>query len=141
MRIELSSLNAVASDNTHTIKFRDSSSDYCLLSMPLTSITFPFNPEIEPNSRILMANIWCDGFLPTTVVDSALTLKLYDAAIKAGFKQDKAKQSEAGFNDSLCLVAPFSTGESLVGEDEEKIHQSDVNVNQLDVNIYQKVDR
>ncbi|UJZ96361.1 hypothetical protein IHC87_17490 [Photobacterium damselae subsp. damselae] len=130
MRIELSSLNALASDNTHTFKLRDDSSDYCLLSIPLTSITFPSNPEMEPNSQRLMARVWCGGTVPIIIVDSALTQKLYDAAIKAGFKQDKAKQSEVGFYDSLCLVAPFPLEDSAVKEVEVKIHQIDGNINQ-----------
>ncbi|MGR5465407.1 hypothetical protein ACPV5G_20945, partial [Photobacterium damselae] len=125
MRIELFKLNTLTTDNAHTVNFYEDNSEYCFLSMPLTSITFPFNPEINPEPLALMANIRCEYSLFTSILDPTLTQKLYDAAIKAGFKQDKTNQSELAldFNDSLRLVAPFPSEDSVACDDEERMHQ------------------
>ncbi|MGR5465419.1 hypothetical protein ACPV5G_21015 [Photobacterium damselae] len=135
MRIELSCLNAMASDNTHTLKLRDEQSGYYLLSVPLTKISFPFNPELEPSSLILMADIQHGDSMQTTLLDSDLTLELYNAAVQAGFKADETKLPFAGLSSAVCLVAPFPSVDSIARADEERMRQIGVNVNQPYVNI------
>lgn len=122
IRIEPFSLNTLTMDNTHTVNFYEDNSEYHFLSIPLTKITFPFNPEIESNSLSLMANIQQECSLSTSILDSTLTQKLYGAAIRAGFKQDKATRQEFNFHDSLCLVAPFPSKSSEVHADEERMN-------------------
>ncbi|WP_340641836.1 hypothetical protein [Photobacterium damselae] len=140
MRIELLSLNAFETDNTHTLKLRDEQSGRYLLSVPLTKISFPFNPEIEPDSLILMANIQHGDSMQTTILDSVLTLELYNVAVKAGFKSDETKRPFTGLSDEVCLVAPFPSKGLIARVDEERMRQLGVNVNQPYVNINPKVE-